>query len=249
MARSGSIRKTRPMKKPTRLSTFAAGLALALVAANATAAAPHPFTAHYQVLSDGQSIGDATITLSAAGNGEYTYINQSKGTGGMAAMMSASAKETTRFRWQNNAPETLSYDYAMQSSFKNKQRHMSVDRTSGKVSVDESKGASTYAGVPGMADRNSLPLAIGLALIDGKQSITVPVGVRQGVEQQQYKVTGTEAVQVPAGKFNAEKVSRTDDGSKRFDAWYVPQKYPVPVQLTQADGGGLTLQLVSYSPN
>lgn len=237
------------MKKPTRLSTFAAGFALAFVTGTAMAAAPHPFTAHYQVLSDGQAIGDTTITLSAAGNGEYTYSSQSKGTGGMAAMMGASSKETTRFRWQNDAPETLSYDYAMQSSFKNKERHMRVDPATGKVSVDESKGTGTYAGVPGMADRNSLPLAIGLALVSGKQSVTVPVGVRQSVEQQQYKVTGTEAVQVPAGKFNAEKVSRTDDGSKRFDAWYVPQKYPVPVKLTQADGGGLTLQLVSFSAN
>ena len=237
------------MNKLTRFSALAAGFALALATGTAMAAAPHPFTAHYQVLSNGQSIGDATITLSAAGNGQYTYSSQSKGTGGMAAMMGASSKETTRFRWQNDAPETLSYDYAMQSSFKNKERHMSVDPASGKVSVDESKGASSYAGVPGMADRNSLPLAIGLALVSGKQAVTVPVGVRQGVEQQQYKVTGTESVQVPAGKFNAEKVSRTDDGSKRFDAWYVPQKYPVPVQLTQADGGGLTLQLVSFSQN
>jgi hypothetical protein len=235
------------MKKLPRLPVLAAGLVLAFATGNALAAAPQPFTARYQVLSDGQSIGDATIKLSTVGNGEYSYSSTTKGTGGMAAMISASSEETTRFRWQNEMPATLSYDYKMQSSFKNKQRHMNVDPASGKVSVDESKGSGSYAGVPGMADRNSLPLAVGLALASGKQTFTVPVGVRQGVEQQQYKVTGTESVQVPAGKFKAEKVARTDDGSKRFDAWYVPQKYPVPVQLTQADGGGLTLQLVSFS--
>ncbi len=235
------------MKISYRLPALAAGLALAFSTSAALAAAPQPFTAHYQVLSDGQPIGDATVKLSAAGNGEYLYSNASKGTGGMAAMISASSEETTRFRWQNDAPATLSYDYKLQSSFKSKQRHMSVDKASGKVTVDEGKGPGSYAGVPGMADRNSLPLAIGLALASGKQTVTVPVGVRQGVEQQQYKVTGTEAVQVPAGKFKAEKVARSDDGSKRFDAWYVPQKYPVPVKITQADGGDLTLQLVSFS--
>ncbi len=235
------------MKTLSRIPAIAAGLALALVTGTALAAAPQPFTAHYQVLSDGQPVGDATVKLSTAGNGEYSYSNSSKGTGGMAAMMGASSEETTRFRWQNNVPATVSYDYKLQSSFKNKQRHMSVDPATGKVTVDEGKGPSSYAAVPGMADRNSLPLAIGLALVSGKQSVTVPVGVRQGVEQQQYKVTGTEAVQVPAGKFKAEKVARSDDGSKRFDAWYVPQKYPVPVKITQADGGDLTLQLVSFS--
>ena len=235
------------MIKLSRSSALAAGLALALVTGTASAAAPQPFTAHYQVLSDGQPIGDATIKLSSTGNGEYTYSSQTKGTGGMAAMINASSEETTRFRWSNDTPETLSYDYKMESSFKNKQRHMGVDPASHKVSVDEGKGPGSYAGVPGMADRNSLPLAIGLALASGKQTVTVPVGVRQGVEQQQYKVTGAESVQVPAGKFKAEKVSRSDDGSKRFDAWYVPQKYPIPVKITQADGGNLTLQLVSFS--
>jgi hypothetical protein len=246
-AGSGSLRKTRLMKTFSRFSAIAAGFALALVTGTALAAAPQPFTAHYQVLSDGQPIGDATIKLSAAGNGEYLYSNTGKGTGGMAAMIAASSEETTRFRWQNNVPATLSYDYKLQSSFKNKQRHMSVDPTSGKVTVDEGKGPGSYAGVPGMADRNSLPLAIGLALAGGKQVVTVPVGVRQGVEQQQYKVTGSESIKVPAGTFKAEKVARSDDGSKRFDAWYVPQKYPVPVKITQADGGDLTLQLVSFS--
>lgn len=235
------------MKTFYRLPVLAAGLALAFSTSAALAAAPQPFTAHYQVLSDGQPIGDATVRLSTTGNGEYSYTNSSKGTGGMAAMMGASSQETTRFRWQNDVPATLSYDYKLQSSFKNKQRHMSVDPASGKVTVDEGKGPGSYAAVPGMADRNSLPLAIGLALASGKQTVTVPVGVRQGVEQQQYKVTGTESVQVPAGTFKAEKVARSDDSSKRFDAWYVPQKYPIPVKITQADGGGLTLQLVSFS--
>jgi hypothetical protein len=235
------------MIKLSRSSALAAGLALALVTGTAFAAAPQPFTAHYQVLSDGQPIGDATVKLSRSGNGEYAYSSQTNGTGGMAAMIKASSEETTHFRWSNDVPETLSYDYKMESSFKNKQRHMSVDPASRKVSVDEGKGPGSYAGVPGMADRNSLPLALGLALASGKQAVTVPVGVRQGVEQQQYKVTGSESVQVPAGRFNAEKVSRSDDGSKRFDAWYVPKKYPIPVKITQADGGDLTLQLVSFS--
>jgi hypothetical protein len=65
------------------------------------------------------------------------------------------------------------------------------------------------------------------------------------VENQQFKVAGSDDVQVPAGRFKAQRVERSDS-DKAFNAWYVPQKYPVPVKLSQSEGGNLTLQLVSY---
>jgi hypothetical protein len=86
---------------------------------------------------------------------------------------------------------------------------------------------------------------VGWALRDGKQAVTLPVAVKRNVENQQFKVTGKESVQVPAGTFQAQRVERTD-ADKAFSAWYVPQKYPVPVKLAQSDGGDLTLQLISY---
>jgi hypothetical protein len=71
--------------------------------------------------------------------------------------------------------------------------------------------------------------------------------VKQRVEQQQYKVQGTETIKVPAGSFQAERVTRTDS-DKNFDAWYVKQ-YPLPVKLSQTEGGGLTMQLMQFSTN
>lgn len=224
---------------------LAAGLALAFSTGAAVAAdAPQPFVAHYQVLQGDQKIGEATVTLKAAGNGQWTLENSSKGTGGIAAMLGASSDETTRFRWTNGRPETLSYDYRMQAAIKSRQRHLTVDKASYQVSVDEGKGTKHYAGSAGMVDRNTVPYAIGLALRAGKQQVTLPVAVKQKVEQQQFKVTGKAKVDVPAGSFQADKVQRSDDPS--FNAWYVPGKYLLPVKLTQHDGGNLTLELVSY---
>ena len=51
---------------------------------------------------------------------------------------------------------------------------------------------------------------------------------------------------VPAGAFHAERVERSDN-AQGFSAWYVPARYPMPVKLSQTDGGNLTLELVSYS--
>lgn len=226
-------------------------LLAALVLAGATsvawgASAPTPFTATYQVLRDGDAIGEATITLTAAGDGQFDYRNQTRGTSGLAAMLGASSDETTRFRWRNDAPETQTYDYSMVAAIKHKHRHLEVDWSGKQVTVDEGKGPIRYPSAPGMVDRNTMPLALGLALRAGVHSVTLPVGVKQRVEQQTYTVKATESVTVPAGKFQAERVVRTD-ADKPFDAWYVPQKFPLPVKLAQGDDGNLTLQLMSYS--
>ncbi|HEX7815354.1 DUF3108 domain-containing protein [Dyella sp.] len=226
----------------TPLRVLAAGLVLALSSTAALAASPSAFTAKYQVLQGGQAIGQATLTLKPEG-GNWVYTNDVQSTGGLAAALGASSTETSKFRIANGAPETQAYDSRV-NAFKTKTRHVTVDANH-QVTVDEGKGPSTYAGVAGMVDRNLTPLAIGWALRDGKQSISLPVAVKRNVENQQFKVAGKDNVQVPAGSFQAERVERTDN-NKAFSAWYVPQKYPVPVKLAQSDGGDLTLQLISF---
>lgn len=228
---------------PTR--SLLAGLALAILSNAAFAAELTPFTATYQVSREGEAMGEATITLKSLGNGEYEYSNQIHGTSGLAAMLGANSSDITRFRWNNNAPETETYTSKV-SALKTKQRTMQVNWSTKQVSVDEGKGVTNYAASPGMVDRNTMSFALGLALRAGSQSVTLPVGVKQRVEQQQFKVQSTEAVDVPAGKFQAERVSRTDS-DKHFDAWYVPKQFPLPVKIAQSEGGNLTLQLVHYS--
>jgi hypothetical protein len=216
-----------------------------VVSTAAFAAQPTPFTATYQVSRQGEAMGEATITLKSLGNGEYEYSNQIHGTSGLAAMLGANSSDVTRFRWNNNAPETERYTSKV-VALKTKQRTMQVDWNSKQVNVDDGKGATNYAAVPGLVDRNTMSYALGLALRNGSQNVTLPVGVKQRVEQQQFKVQGAENVKVPAGSFQAERVTRTDS-DKHFDAWYVPKQYPLPVKLAQSDGGDLTLELVRYS--
>jgi len=235
------------MTKPTSFRTFAAGLVLALSTSAAFAAAtpaPAPFTATYQVSQGGQVIGEAVVTLKSVGNGQWQYSNQTKGTSGLAAALGANSNETTRFRWNNNAPETVSYDYRMDAAIKSKQRHTEVNWGTNQVTVDEGKGPMNYPAAPGLVDRNTTPYALGLALRAGKQAVALPVAVKRNIETQQFKVAGKDNVKVPAGNFQAERVERSDNQS--FNAWYAPQKYPVPVKLAQSDGGNLTLELVSY---
>jgi hypothetical protein len=42
------------------------------------------------------------------------------------------------------------------------------------------------------------------------------------------------------------RIDRTD-ADRGFSAWYVPGRYPLPVKLSQHDGGDLTMELVDFS--
>lgn len=221
------------------------GLGLLLGARTAPAATPGAFTATYNVSQGGQPMGVATVTLRAAGNGEWIYGKDVKGTGGLAALLGASVTESSRFRWKGDVPEAISYDYQMQAAVKAKQRHLVVDWPKNRVTVDEGKGPRSYPTNPGMVERNTLPLALGLALRDGKRQVALPVAVRQEVQVQHFEVTGKENVKVPAGSFAAQRVDRTD-ADRGFSAWYAPDRYPLPVKLSQHDGGDMVMELVSY---
>lgn len=221
---------------------------LLAVSGLALSATPSAFTATYDVLQGGSPLGRATVTLAPAGNGEWTYHKQMQGTGGMAALLGASLDENSRFRWKGDVPEAISYDYRLDAAIKAKKRHMAVDWSSRQVTVDEGKGPLNYPAQPGMVERNTLALAIGLALRDGQRQIALPVGVKQRVETQNFRAGGKEAVTVPAGSFQATRVDRSD-ADQGFNAWYVPEKYPLPVKLQQKDGGDITMQLVSYKAN
>jgi len=243
MHHSGRRGQTPGMTMRPLLATL---LALSFWLGTATAATtPGAFTATYEVSRDGSPMGTATVSLQNDGNGQWTYRKAVKGTGGLAALLGASTDETSRFRWKGQLPEAISYDYQLRTGIKDKTRHLRVDWNARQVHVESSKGSESYPAQPGIVERNTLPLALGVALRDGQQQVALAVAVRQRVETQQFRVVGKENIQVPAGSFQAQRVDRTD-ADRGFSAWYAPERYPLPVKLSQHDGGDLTMELVSY---
>ncbi len=227
----------------TRHLLQAAIASTALFAAISAFAAPLPaFTARYQLLKDGSPIGEATMTLSPAGDGTWSFTTRSEGTSGLAALMSANIQETSIFRWKGDLPEGLRYDYAMDAAIKHKERHVRFDWSSNTVSVDD-KGQHQFAAQPGALERHTIVLAISAGLRGGKSEFDLPVAVRDRVETQRYAAQGKQQITVPAGEFDATHVARSDGGG--FEAWFAP-KYPVPVQVAQNDGGELMMKLESY---
>ncbi|MGH8125833.1 MAG: DUF3108 domain-containing protein [Rhodanobacteraceae bacterium] len=221
-------------------------LMLGTVCCTATAAAPVPaFTAHYRLLKDGSRIGSATLTLVRNDNGTWVLTTRSKGTAGLASLLGASIEETSTFQWVGDLPQGISYDYTLKSALKDKHRSVRFDWNTHTIEVND-HGMHRFATQPGALERHTVPLALAAGLANGQARFTLPVAVRDRVEMQHYVAHGRQSVGVPAGTFDAVRVSRTD-GDDGFEAWFAPTKLPAPVKIEQRGKSNFSLELESWS--
>lgn len=227
------------------LALAAAGTAV-LGAASAAPAAPVPaFVAHYTLLRNGSAIGTATLTLARGAGDTWTYTSVSRGTSGLASLLSANVKEQSTFQWVGDLPQGDSYDYNMSTALKQKHRSVRFDWGTHTIEVDD-HGIQRFATVPGVLERHTVPLALAAGLASGKTSFDLPVAVRDRVQLQHYRVRREQAVTVKAGTFQAADVVRTDGGDA-FEAWFAPRQLPVPVKIDQHGKDQYSLELDSWS--
>lgn len=210
------------------------------------AAPPVPaFTAHYRLLRDGSQIGTATLTLVRTGDAAWTFTTRSKGTAGLASLLGASIDETSTFRWVNRLPQGISYDYSMKSALKDKHRSVRFDWNTRTIEVND-HGVHRFPAQPGVLERHTVPLALAAGLAYGQSSFALPVAVRDRIETQHYVAQGNQSVSVPAGTFDAVRISRTDKGDG-FEAWFAPTKLPAPIKIDQHGKNDFSLELQSWS--
>lgn len=222
-------------------------LALASLCGVALAAsAPLPaFTAHYRVLRNGSPIGKATLTLARDANDTWTFTTQSQGTAGLASLLAARTREVSTFKWVGDSPQGISYDYSMKTALKQKHRSVRFDWASHTIAVEDN-GTSRFPTQPGVIERHTVPLALAAGLAAGKTSFTLPVAVRDRIDMQHYTAHGKQSLTVPAGTFDATRVSRMDGGDG-FEAWFAPAKLPVPVKIDQPGKNDFSLELQNWA--
>lgn len=223
---------------PTRLLSLLLALVLTPLAIAAQAAAPTPFSAQYRVLRDGDAIGQATLSLSDARNGEYVFSNVTRGSAGLAALLGLDISESSRFLWRGDAAQDLGYSYHMQSAFKSITRSTTFDWPKDQITQRDGHAQQHYAAVPGTVDRNLAVLMLALRVAAGARgTVVVPVAMADHVSQQHYAITAMPvAVRVPAGDYQAYAVQRSD-ADNGLRAWFAPPML-APVRMEQRDGKG-----------
>ncbi|HEX5487643.1 MAG TPA: DUF3108 domain-containing protein [Rhodanobacteraceae bacterium] len=203
------------------------------------------FTAHYRVLHNGSPIGKATLTLSPDADGTWTFTTQSRGTAGLASLLGAGTHEVSRFKWVGNSPQGISYDYTMKTALKQKHRSVRFDWNAHTIDVEDN-GTHHFPTQSGAVERHTVPLALAAGLVAGEASFTLPVAVRDRIDMQHYTAHGKQSLTVPAGTFDAIGVSRTDGGDG-FEAWFAPDKLPIPVKIEQRGKNVFSLELENWS--
>jgi hypothetical protein len=203
-----------------------------------------PMTAVYSVTRDGKAIGDATYTLKSNGDGTWTLTSVTHGTSGMARMLGLDVREESTFRWRDGKAQGVRYDYRQDAAIKHKQRQIDFDWNAKQAHVRDGKDSFNYPIPAGAMDRSSVALVLGEALASGIRDLTLPVVVRDRVEQQHFVAHAEEPIQVPAGSFKAVKFERVDTAGKA-SSWYAPAiaMLPLRVEQMQHDGATIVLEL------
>ncbi|HJU39200.1 MAG TPA: DUF3108 domain-containing protein [Tahibacter sp.] len=208
-------------------------------------AAPKPFSATYHVSRNGKPVGETTMTLVDRGNGTWTLTSQTKGTAGMARMLGLDVKEESNFRWKDGRPEAVAYDFKQDATFKSKTRHTDFDWSAGEVRVVDNKEQFRYAIKPGTMDRHSVGVALAQALAGDAKEATLVVATKDHLEDQRFAVAATEAVGVPAGKYQAKRIDRVDVPNKGRSWIATDVPAPVKIEQVQGDGGTIVMELAA----
>lgn len=212
------------------------------LAAPLQAAPPKPFTAHYQLSKQGKPLGETVMRMRREGDA-WLFTTDSQATHGMAGFLGLTISEATHLRIHEGRPEVVTYDYHLDAAFMDDRKSVKVDWDNKRTTVIREDDTWHYDAVAGMVDKHMLPWFLGRELAQRPDKFEITVAVRDRASTQHYLLSGTEAVTVPLGTMQAVRMDRNDPG-RNFIAWYVPERYPVPVQLTHDE---YSLQLVSFS--
>jgi hypothetical protein len=234
------------MRRALTLLALLAALAPAL----ALAAAPKPYTARYEVLRNGDRLGEATITFAALPNGRYDFSSRTRGDGGLAAMLGVSIDERSILRWHDGRPETVAYNLSQKVGWKDKQRSLEVDADAGRVTSTDKGERIALPYSAGVLDRHAVSIALMQDLAAGREGdLDYTVAERRDVQQQHYRTAGTASVQTPMGTLDAVRVDRVrqsgDGRSTQF--WLSARHGYVPVRMLQKepDGESIEMRIVS----
>ena len=211
---------------------FTLGLLLATTCAHA---APTAFQANYAVSVDGITLGNMDSSLSYSGNG-YTYQKLTKANG-LAAMLSGDTL-SERSNGTKQGDQLSTQQYANQHKNKRKDKRDEFRFTSA-TQVDGKYNDQAYQEI---VPNNTIdPALMELRLMDdlahGK-ALNYQVFNKGKLHTYTFQKLGKESIDTAQGKYECEKVQRSEEGGKRqTTVWLAPQLNYAIVKARHTDDG------------
>jgi hypothetical protein len=224
---------------------LAAAALLALAPMLATAAAPPPYSAQYEVRRNGDRLGTATVNFHRLDNGRYELVSDTVGSEGLAAIAGVSVNERSIIRW-DAVPETVAYDFRQKLGWKSKTRSLQVDSAARRISGTDKDQSFSPAYEPGVLDRHAVVVALMSDLAGGRTGdLQYRIPDKEGVDTWTYRTAGSEQLQTPMGAQRALRVERIrESGNGRSTTlWLGAEHNYVPLRILQREPGGETIEM------
>lgn len=217
---------------------------------------PRPFSARYELLRDGDTVGEASIALTALSEDRLHLQTRTRGTRGIAGIAGAELSEESEFHWAAGLPELDSYRYEQQVAWSSKQRSLDADPVRGRITGTDRDREFVLEWVPGVIDRHTVVLAMAADLearertaanarVAMTDELRYRVADKGRIEWHTYRVAGRERIDTPAGAYDTQRIERVREKPGRTTtSWLARQEGTwIPVRIVQREPEGETIEL------
>ena len=227
-----------------KLKTLVAGLALMPVLV--LAAMPAPYSAHYEVLRNGDRQGESTVSLKATADGRSEFSSSTTGSEGLAAFAAASVDERSLLRWRDGAPETVSWTYRQKVAWKSRDRSLEVDAAGRRLDLRDKDKRYSPPYRPGVLDRHAVTVALMRDLAAGRSGeLRYLVPDKDELEAWVFRTGASERIDTALGAQRALRVDRVREsgGGRSTTLWLAQDRGYVPLRILQREPDGETIDM------
>lgn len=199
-----------------------------------------PYTAEYDVIRNGKTLGSSRVSLSRDGS-NWRYDADTTGDRGMASLLGLKITQRMDFTWKDAMPQPATSDYDQQATLGSRTVNVRYDWAARSYRLTDRKGEHRHAIVDGISDRYGSGVSIAAKLAGGATDFTLPVAHADGIRDWRFRVAGRETVDTPSGPVDAVKVERVrDDADRTTISWHDPARDFLAVRLMQEEDGDTT---------
>lgn len=229
-----------PHRSLRRLASALLCLAAMTSAPMAQDAPLAPYSAEYDVIRNGKTLGSSRTSLERIG-AAWRYRAETTGDRGMASLLGLRITQRMDFDWVGGMPRPLSSEYDQKATLGNRNVKVDYDWAARSYHLVDRKGEYDHPLPDGTADRYGSGVFIAAKLASGETDFTLPVAHADGVRDWRFRIAGVEGVETPSGAIRAVKVERVrDDDERRTISWHDPARGYLVVRLLQDEDGDTT---------
>ena len=203
-----------------------------------------PYQARYEVYASGFSIGEAVITLAAAGPGAYQMTSDVRPNGLVALLASGRIREQVSGEIRAGAIQPRQYERQLDTGKKSDHMQLQFDWSAGQVQARHNAEQATLPLAPGMVDPLSLQLVVMADLQRGRMPSQYHLVDRNEIKTYQIRNRGQETLDTPLGKLNTILINQYTPGKTRMTTfWVAPDLQYLPVRIMQEKKGKEDLRM------